>query len=333
MMTREEAIALVTKNPDSAVAVLMEFSRKVEELEEENKRLCGLLEKQESASPLTPSGQIPVYQKPGPKGYRKKPGRKPGHPGTARRRPDHIDEVVDHHLEQCPYCGTDLRGETAQVRSRFVEDIPPEIRIKVTEHRIERKWCPRCRKIVEPEVDEACPNARLGLRVIVFSAFLHYFIGISIQNVRHILRQLGGLEITKGGLAHLWARLAELLQPTYDVIAERARQSSSLNADETGWRVNGKTEWLWAFAGKDFCYYHIDRCRGSPFLKKFFKNRFHGILHCDFWGAYNKIMAYAKQRCFFHLFSELEKVDQRNHSEEWDVWRKKFERILNDAVR
>ena len=60
---------------------------------------------------------------------------------------------------------------------------------------------------------------------------------------------------------------------------------------------------------------------------------FKGILICDFWGAYNKISALAKQRCFYHLFTELVKVDKHNSSSEWRAFRKKLSRLLKDAIR
>jgi len=60
---------------------------------------------------------------------------------------------------------------------------------------------------------------------------------------------------------------------------------------------------------------------------------FEGVLICDFWGAYNKISVLAKQRCFYHLLSELEKVDKSNKSATWKTFRKKLGRMLMDAVR
>lgn len=67
-----------------------------------------------------------------------------------------------------------------------------------------------------------------------------------------------------------WHRLARLLEGWYEQIAEQARAAAVLHADETGWRVNGLTWWLWCFAGRDMCYYMIDRSRGSPALERFF---------------------------------------------------------------
>jgi hypothetical protein len=106
-----------------------------------------------------------------------------------------------------------------------------------------------------------------------------------------------------------------------------------LNADETGWRINGVTHWLWCFATYQICYYVIDKSRGSPVVKRVFGKIFKGILICDFWGAYNKLCALAKQRCFYHLFTELLKVDKCNSSKAWKRFRKKLTRLLKDAIR
>ena len=57
-----------------------------------------------------------------------------------------------------------------------------------------------------------------------------------------------------------------------------------LHADETSWRVSGKTHWLWAFANHDLTYYMIDRSRGEPALLRFFTEEFEGTLVSDFWG-------------------------------------------------
>ena len=106
-----------------------------------------------------------------------------------------------------------------------------------------------------------------------------------------------------------------------------------LSADETGWRLNGVTHWLWCFTTKELSYYLITKSRGSPVLKEVLGSVFRGILICDFWGAYNKVSALAKQRCFYHLFTELEKVDKTNSSPEWKAFRKKLLRLLKDAIR
>ncbi|RME26366.1 MAG: IS66 family transposase, partial [Candidatus Zixiibacteriota bacterium] len=67
-------------------------------------------------------------------------------------------------------------------------------------------------------------------------------------------------------------------------------KSAVLHADETGWRVDGKTHWLWSFSTPSLTYFMIDRSRGHPALLKFFVKEFSGTLVTDFWGAYNAVV-------------------------------------------
>ena len=81
-----------------------------------------------------------------------------------------------------------------------------------------------------------------------------------------------------------------------------------LNADETGWRVQEKTFWLWCLASKDAVYYLIDPRWGSGVLKKLFRACFNGVLVTDFWGAYNSVIWLAKQKCLPHLLRDLSRT-------------------------
>jgi transposase len=127
-------------------------------------------------SPATPSGMRPVYTKPPAAGRRRRPGRKHGHTGAWRQRPEQADETREHRLPCCPHCQGELQ-RCHQVRRRYVEDIPRDIQPVVTEHVLHRDWCPRCRKHVEPVVPDALPGAMLGHRVVALTAWLHYGLG------------------------------------------------------------------------------------------------------------------------------------------------------------
>jgi hypothetical protein len=173
----------------------------------------------------------------------------------------------------------------------------------------------------------------IGLRLVVFTAWLHYLVGVSVNNIVKILCVVCRFKLSAGGLSQAWIKLAHLIEPAYKDIGERISQSGILSADETGWRLNGVTHWLWCFTTKTLCYYLITKSRGSPVIREVLGTVFRGILLCDFWGAYNKITALAKQRCFYHLFTELAKVDKNNKSSAWKAFRKLLCRLLKDAVR
>lgn len=285
-----------------------------------------------AVSPSTPSGQTPVHEKPSTPRRRKKPGAKDGHAGSRRKTPVAIDERVEHRLEVCPCCSGPLQ-RCKRTRTRIIEDIPKEITPVVTEHTIHRDYCPACRKHVEPVVTDAMPNATLGHHVIGLSSWFHYGLGVTIGQVRDILGSHLHTQITAGGLLDGWHRLAEALFPWYRQIADDARAGAVLHADETGWRVDGQTHWLWCFCNHRSCYYLIDPSRGSAALQKFFISTYRGTLVTDFWAAYDNVFAEDCQKCIPHLLRELFKVDERNDRLEWRAFSKQLKRLIRDGLR
>ena len=281
--------------------------------------------------PSTPSGQRPIYTKPPAPKRKGKPGAKPGHAPARRPAPQRIDERKEHRLECCPCCGGELQ-RCDRKRTRAIEDLMADLKAVVTEHTIHRDYCPRCRKHVEPVVPDALPNATIGNRAVVLTSWLHYGLGLSIQQVRELLTCQFQTHLSAGGLVAAWTRLATILEPWYVQIGQEARASAVLHADETGWRMNGLTWWLWCFANRAVCYYLLDPSRGSPALEKFFAEAFDGVLVTDFWAAYNAF-ATERQCCLAHLLRELEKVDLTNRSAEWKAFAKALRRLVRDGIR
>jgi len=327
-VTRKEALALLALPQEQAVEQIRELARKArlwEQSQAEGK------DTDDPPSPTTPSGMTAPYEKPAHRKRNRKPGQKKGHVGTRRRCPDHIDKTHDHTLDHCPDCGQTL-GASCREHSRIIEDIPP-VTPQVHQHRVNGYWCGHCRKLVTPAVTDALPRATLGLNVLVYSAWLHYLLGVSVGNVAHLLSVGYGFQVSPGGLTQAWANLAAWLETYYAQIEQQIRASGVLHADETGWRINGLTHWLWAFCTERLCYYLIDQRRSSAVVARVLGEVFDGILITDFYGAYNLVEAWAKQRCFFHLFTELIKVDKRNPHPPWRAFRRRLSRLLKDAMR
>jgi transposase len=322
-LTEEQARVVYQRGEEAVVFALLELTKRLAEAQGKS---------DPSITPSTPSGMIPTYQKPA-KGKRgKKPGAKKGHPGSRRQVPERIDWQAEHRADHCPDCGGCLK-RCAETRTRYTEDIP-DIQPEVTEHTIHRDWCPKCRKKVEPPVVDALPGSTLGLRVLVLSAWLHYALGNTLSQIVEVFNFHLQLKITPGGLVQMWYRLQEILFAWYEQIREEALQSAVLHGDETGWRTDGKTQWLWCFGNSRLTYFMIDRSRGSPALAKFFVEEFAGTLVTDFWGAYNAVVCAARQTCLVHLLRELEQTDKyKSPGKHWPAFAKKLRRLIGDAIR
>jgi transposase len=285
-----------------------------------------------AAGPHTPSGVVPPYAKPAAGPRRKPRGGQPGHPGHARPQPTRIDRHETHQLPACPDCGGPLR-RTGQTRTRVIEDLPDDLRAEAVEHTIHRDWCPGCRKQVEPAVPDALPHCTLGHRTAALTAWLYYGLGVTLGQIADVFNQHLQLKLTAGGLVQMWHRLADVFGPWYEQIHRHCLDAGVLHADETGWRVEGQTWWLWCFSRDDATFYHLDRSRGHPALDKFFVAEFDGVLVSDFWAAYD-VVGRSHQKCWPHLLRELREVnDGPEGGGDWPAFFKKLRRLYGDAIR
>lgn len=323
-MSREQAEAIVAQGEEAVVFAILELSQ----------RLGRALGQCASvSSPATPSGMIPVHQKPAARKRGKKPGRKAGHRGSRRLPPERIDAHQDHRAACCPECQGPLsRGKT--ISTRITEDIPAGIQPVVTRHTIHKDWCPRCRKTVQPRVPAALPGSTIGNRVLTLSAWLHYGLGQTLDHVVEVFNHHLQFQLTRGALVGQWYRLQQILYPWYEQIWQAALDSAVLHGDETGWRVNGKGHWLWCFATPRLTCFLIDRRRSSSVVARFFRREFSGTLVSDFWGPYNAVVCGARQVCLAHLLRDLEHVERyKSPSAQWPKFAKKLRRLVGDAIR
>jgi hypothetical protein len=132
---------------------------------------------------------------------------------------------------------------------------------------------------------EALHKATLGLNLTLLSAFLHYALGMTTRNICAWLRTFCQFQVAPGGSALNWQRLAEIFIPVYEGLGKAARFSALLNADESGWRIAGRTAWIRCFTNATLAYYVLTPSCAAQVVKKVLGSLFKGILITDFFGA------------------------------------------------
>jgi transposase len=90
---------------------------------------------------------------------------------------------------------------------------------------------------------------------------------------------------------------------------------------------------LWCFTSARLAYYVLTPSRAGPVIKQVPGEIFKGILITDFFGAYDRIQAFAKQKCIVHLLREIKQVSLRNHSAEWQGFARRLKRLIHEALK
>lgn len=267
--------------------------------------------------PQSPSPPLPAFVKPNlPRRRRRRPGRKEGHEAALRPMPRKIDQHQEVPLKRndrraaiCPRCACRLR----QLRrhKRIVEDLIRSA-VQTTCYHTHSGFCPNCSKRVESRHPEQpppanVPHGQLGINALATGAILRVRHRLPYRQIAQLLADLPGLNLSAGGLVKQIKRLAKWLEGKYQDLIRRMRASPHVHVDETGWRIDGRNFWLWAFTDPTFTLYHVDESRGGKVPLKLLGKAYQGTIIADFYSAYDRL-ACDKQRCLTHLMREVKQT-------------------------
>ena len=109
-------------------------------------------------------------------------------------------------------------------------------------------------------------------------------------------------------------------------------ETKLLYIDETGWKKDGLSYWLWCFCNSAMAFYHIDKSRGSKVVKNILGDKFSGIILSDFLSAYNAINS-KKQKCLVHILRAVKRLDASCGSDkEVADFCRKFKKIIKRVI-
>lgn len=168
---------------------------------------------------------------------KKKPkllGAPKGHKGYARRIPERIDYIKRLIPKRCPYCNTKLLGETQEIRSRHVTDIKLISKVKNTRYDIHRKYCPKCKKIVEKEVPNVLPHARFGLNLMLLVMYLKLGLRLPCNKICDFFMTLYSLSISEGEIIVILRQLANAFGDYYLYLEKIVKLARVKHTDSTG---------------------------------------------------------------------------------------------------
>lgn len=291
---------------------LVVLERSKEDLAEERDRLLALLEKEQRAG----KRQAAPFAKGTPKQQPKRPGRKAGADYGRkghRPRPERVDEVLDAPLpSSCPTCSGAVRED--KVTQQYQVELPPPVAPFVRQFDVHVGHCVDCGRRVQGrhplQTSDALGAAasQLGPRLVAVVANLKLVMGLSYEKVRAILCSLFGVEVTRGGLALALQRLGRAAAPTYEALKEAVAGADVVSPDETGWRVAGRSAWLWAFVTTAVTVYAIEPGRGFLAAAKVLGKDFSGTLARDGWPPYRKFAKATHQTCLNHLLRRCKEI-------------------------
>ncbi|NPV42661.1 MAG: transposase [Firmicutes bacterium] len=232
-------------------------------LKEENKILREQLNQNSQNSSKLPSTDGFIKPRSLRKKTGKKPGGQPGHKGCTLKKIPNPDRIEVHEVKRCSHCGQGLSQVLAQeYKTRQIHEI--EIKRIVTEHRAEVKQCIHCRhtNIADFPAD-ITHYIQYGPTCHTIMVCLNQGHFVPYDRLSEISSHIFGIPVSTGSLVNMVEQCHQQLEEAEKYIKEKLIASDILHADETGMRLNGKTNWLHTAGNEQYTYYASHKKRGS----------------------------------------------------------------------
>ncbi|MBI5528987.1 MAG: IS66 family transposase [Deltaproteobacteria bacterium] len=238
---------------------------------------------------------------------RKRPGRKPGHPGAFRPVPETSDRTDDRTLTLCPDCQTPM-DDTGKVEEVVVEDIIPA-RKEVVRYLCHVYDCPKCRRRQKARPPaELGPQPKTGMGVQSMVVSLRHEFHMPFHAITRWFARHADIKLTPGGVAQMVARLGKRSLPAIREIEAHIRKSPFVHIDETGWHEDGDLMWTWLAATPEASLFRIEGTRGRVVVFAILGEDFCGFVISDFLSVYTGDDPWWHQFCWAHLIRESKKV-------------------------
>lgn len=240
----------------------------------------------------------------------KQPGLKKGHKPHYRSSPE-PDAEKTLKLDRCPHCKTRLISQVQEMRSRIITEIPLRMKAKNTKFLIPRKYCPCCKKLVEPEVKEALPHARFGLNLMLLVMYLRLGLRLPCNKICEYFMDMFSLKISEGEIIGILRQLVVAFGDYYSYLEKIVKIARIKHSDTTSWRINGKNYVAWVFIAVGVVLYKIRKSNNHKAGLSFLNKQQGNVLVVDRLSAmrlFAKKAGFLLQLCWSHILQDTKQL-------------------------
>jgi len=244
-------------------------------------------------------------------------GGQAGHPGQTRRQVHQPDQTVYHRLEQCQSCQASLEeSELVSTHRRQLIDLP-ELKLTITEHRVEVRRCQRCGQINKASFpDQLQAPLQYGPRLKARAVYLLQYQLLPYERTRELLDDWFGYKLSAATLAGFVRECAGKLVRSETQIKARLKQAPVIHVDETGLRAAKRGQYIHVTSTSQLTHYSCHGKRGREAIDEIsILPQYQGTCVHDGWQSYRQYGQCLHSLCGAHLLRELIYLSEASQQE------------------
>ena len=285
----------------------------VGQLQQEVAQLREQVNKNSQNSSKPPSSDPPSVKRkpPAAKGKRKRGGQ-PGHEGRGRKlKPaDQVSRFVISRPHECVHCGALLLGYDPQPSRHQVAELPA-IEPEIIEYQVHSLCCVACGQQTRGQWPAAMPTGSFGPRVQATTGYLSGRFGVSHRDIQELMDTLFGVAMGLGTVSAQEHRLSQALAAPVQEAQAFLQQQPTVNVDETSWREETHSCWLWVASTPEVAFFLLQASRSQQGVVALLGTDYTGIVGSDRHSAYNGLADERRQLCWSHLQRDFQALVDR----------------------
>ena len=247
----------------------------------------------------------------GPAQLRKKRGAPVGHPPWRRPRPKHIDQVVAVPAPQnCPHCQRAGLQLVPERHEHVQEDIVLEPRTRATKYLHQQAYCPCCRQNVYLPGPGELPGSYIGPAAKATAIYLRYELNVPHRKISRFFADFFGLKFVPASAYGFERQAVRKGAPLYEDLRQKIQALAVAHADETSWRHDGQTYWVWYAGDNDLAFFHLDPHRSAEAAQTVLGQKFAGTIVADAYASYKGVHPKDWQSCLAHIKTKAKELEQ-----------------------
>lgn len=276
-------------------------------------RQLGLCSRNSSLPPSRDSETDRTKRTP-PKKSGRKPGGQPGHDGHHRKLwpPEKVDETSQIYPDVCSSCGLELRAEQSdgQPTRHQIFELPP-IRIHCTELQLHACQCQGCGTKTRAELPEGTSRSGWGPALTALLATLTTVGHMTRRQLDWFVSDVLGAPSSVGSVQTHLEEASEALEPAYHQAKETVADAPWTGVDETGWRLQDQSYWVWLTQSERAAVYSLSERRTKQVAIDVVGETDGRVFITDRYPGYSFLPHERHQLCHAHLLRDMVSMRQR----------------------
>lgn len=232
-----------------------------------------------------------------------------GHKGNYLKYFSNPTEIIEKKVLVCDQCKGEVES-SEEYTFKQLADI--EIHLSVKEERVFSGVCINCGKPHTGVFSEEYVNpVQYGNNLKSLITLLNSHGFVSINKTTEILKSITDhqINISDATVVNIQKSFSDLLEDTISSIKSNLIKCKVLHGDETGCRVNAKTNWVQVFSNNMFTLCGYDEKRGTASIEGMgILDYFVGILVHDHFSSYYKNTMATHSECNAHILRYLKSI-------------------------